>query len=268
MTAVKPIRTGACLALTPAARATPHEADIRSHVLRFMVASKLSGKSNKHENQSLQKTNYRDSSLINVIDFIGIYPWHAPCKATDPSSFSGDNMEDMKALKLNRRFFLKSGGTAAAVAGSVVIPIASAQAATPGATGSTALNYPSKAVAKAKGMPVNDAVAFTYPDENSPCVVLRMGHPVPGGVGPNQDIVAYSALCTHMGCPVAYDGGTRTFKCGCHFSVFDPEMGGQMVCGQATEDLPRVKLHYDAKTDTVTATGIDGLIYGRQANVL
>jgi arsenite oxidase small subunit len=40
------------------------------------------------------------------------------------------------------------------------------------------------------------------------------------------------------------------------------------VCGQATEDLPRIKLQYDAKTDTVMATGVDGLIYGRQANVL
>ncbi len=37
---------------------------------------------------------------------------------------------------------------------------------------------------------------------------------------------------------------------------------------QATEDLPRVMLNYDAATDTVSAIGMDGLIYGRQANVL
>lgn len=178
-------------------------------------------------------------------------------------------MDEVKDVRLNRRFFLKSGGSAAALAGSVFIPIANANAATPSApAGATTLNYPYKAVGKAKGMPVNDVVNFTYPDESSPCVAIRMGHPVPGGVGPNNDIVAYSSLCTHMGCPVAYDGGTRTFKCGCHYSVFDPEMGGQMVCGQATENLPMVKLQYDAKSDTVTAVGIDGLIYGRQANVL
>ena len=41
-----------------------------------------------------------------------------------------------------------------------------------------------------------------------------------------------------------------------------------MVCGQATENLPRVVLEYDAKTDTVTAVGVDGLIYGRQSNIL
>ena len=41
-----------------------------------------------------------------------------------------------------------------------------------------------------------------------------------------------------------------------------------MICGQATEDLPRIVLEYDAKDDRVTAVAIDGLIYGRQANVL
>jgi arsenite oxidase small subunit len=117
-------------------------------------------------------------------------------------------------------------------------------------------------------MPVNQTVNFAYPDASSPCVAIRMGAPVAGGVGPNNDIVAFSSMCTHMGCPVAYDGGTKTFKCGCHFSIFDPENGGQMVCGQATEDLPRVMLDYDTKTGSITAVGIDGLIYGRQANVL
>ncbi|WP_119291838.1 arsenate reductase (azurin) small subunit [Azohydromonas sediminis] len=177
----------------------------------------------------------------------------------------------MEELKLSRRIFLKaSGGSAAAAvgaAGTLLAPGA-AQAQAAGAATGTTLNYPKTSVGKAGSMPVNQPVSFTYPDANSPCVALRMGAPVPGGVGPNGDIVAYSSLCTHMGCPVTYDGGTKTFKCGCHFSIFDPENGGQMVCGQATEDLPRVLLNYDAATDTVTAVGVDGLIYGRQANVL
>jgi arsenite oxidase small subunit len=41
-----------------------------------------------------------------------------------------------------------------------------------------------------------------------------------------------------------------------------------MVCGQATENLPRIKLDYDAKTDSIHASGVDGLIYGRQSNIL
>ncbi|MGB4117967.1 MAG: arsenate reductase (azurin) small subunit [Polaromonas sp.] len=174
----------------------------------------------------------------------------------------------MEDVKLNRRFFLKSSGTAAAVVGSVVIPIKNADAATPAVSTATNLTYPKRGVGKAGAMPVNQAVSFSYPDTSSPCYAIRLGNAVPGGVGPNGDIVAYSALCTHMGCPVVYEGGTKTFKCGCHFSVFDPEMGGQMVCGQATENLPKVRLDYDAKTDSVNAVGVDGLIYGRQANIL
>jgi arsenite oxidase small subunit len=176
----------------------------------------------------------------------------------------------MDDVKLSRRIFLKStGGGAAAAVGAVALP-AAAQPATPAASTATAttLRYPKRAVGKAATMPVNQALSFQYPDASSPCYAIRLGSPVPGGVGPNQDIVAYSAMCTHMGCPVSYDSGTRTFKCGCHYSIFDPENGGQMVCGQATEDLPRVRLSYDAKTDSVTAVGIDGLLYGRQANIL
>lgn len=41
-----------------------------------------------------------------------------------------------------------------------------------------------------------------------------------------------------------------------------------MITGQATEDLPRILLRYDAEDDSITAIGVDGLIYGRQANIL
>ena len=176
----------------------------------------------------------------------------------------GTHMEEMK---LSRRIFLKSSGGAAAAVGSAAAVLAPSSAQAAEASGTT-LRYPKRSVGKGTGMPVNQVVNFFYPDASSPCVAIRMGSKVPGGVGPNGDIVAYSTLCTHMGCPVQYDGGTKTFKCNCHFSIFDPENGGQMVCGQATEDLPRVLLDYDSKSDTVTAVGIDGLIYGRQANVL
>lgn len=176
----------------------------------------------------------------------------------------------MEEHKLSRRIFLKSSGSAAAVVGTAGAALAPGQAHAAGASGSTSTNlsYPRRSVGKAGGMPVNQAVGFSYPDSSSPCVAIRMGSAVPGGVGPNKDIVAYSTLCTHMGCPVQYDSGTKVFKCGCHFSMFDAENSGQMVCGQATEDLPRVLLDYDAKNDTVTAVGVDGLIYGRQANTL
>jgi arsenite oxidase small subunit len=166
---------------------------------------------------------------------------------------------------VSRREFLKfTGGVAA---GAAALPT-TAEAAPATDAGSTVLPYKAKAVGKAGVLAVNQPVTFTFPDASSPCALVKMGGPVPGGVGPNQDIVAYSTLCTHMGCPVAYDPAQKVFKCPCHFSMFDAEKAGQMICGQATENLPRVVLKYNAKDDAVTAVAVDGLIYGRQSNVL
>jgi arsenite oxidase small subunit len=166
---------------------------------------------------------------------------------------------------VSRREFLKfSGGVAA---GAAALPT-NAEAAPATDAGSTVLPYKAKPVGKAGGLSVNQPVTFTFPDASSPCALVKMGNPVPGGVGPNQDIVAYSTMCTHMGCPVAYDPAQKVFKCPCHFSMFDAEKGGQMICGQATENLPRVVLKYNSKDDAVTAVAIDGLLYGRQCNVL
>lgn len=170
--------------------------------------------------------------------------------------------------ELTRRTFLKLGGGGIA-AGAAALTSAGALAKEDGTdVGRVTLPYPEKPIGTAAAMPVNKPVAFNYPDEASPCVAVRMGQAVPGGVGPNHDIVAYSVMCTHMGCPVTYDETSRNFKCPCHFSVFDSEKEGQMVTGQATENLPIIILAYNDKDDSVTAVGVDGLIYGRQSNIL
>lgn len=168
---------------------------------------------------------------------------------------------------LSRRDFLKISGGAAAGAGAAIAGVANAEAA-PSDPGRSTLPYKPKVLGKAKSLPVNTAQAFNYPDASSPCAMIKTGAAVPGGVGPEKDIVAYSTLCSHMGCPVAYDQKKRIFICPCHFSTFDAEMAGQMVCGQATEDLPQIVLQYNAKDDTVTAVAVNGLIYGRQSNIL
>ncbi len=176
--------------------------------------------------------------------------------------------------KVSRRIFLKVAGTSVAGVGAAVSPVGPAMAAESdaaairAAAGMAVLPYPKAAVGKAKAMQPNTPVSFNYPDAGSPCVAIKMGQRVAGGVGPDGDIVAYSSLCTHMGCPLIYDAKTRSFKCPCHYSMFDPEKSGQMICGQATEDLPQIQLSYDEGNDTVHAVAVTGLIYGRQANVL
>ena len=41
-----------------------------------------------------------------------------------------------------------------------------------------------------------------------------------------------------------------------------------MVSGQATENLPSIVLEYNPKDDSVRAVAVEGLIYGRQSNLL
>jgi arsenite oxidase small subunit len=167
-----------------------------------------------------------------------------------------------------RKFFKVSGGLAAGAgfAGSVV-PLA-AEAAPAADAGSTVLPYPKRTIGTASRLKVGEPVPFAYPDASSPCTLIKMGKPAEGGVGPDLDIVAFSTLCTHMGCPVSFDAKSGCFKCPCHYSTFDAEKGGQMICGQATEDLPRVVLQYDPRSGNLTAVAVEGLIYGRQSNLL
>jgi arsenite oxidase small subunit len=169
--------------------------------------------------------------------------------------------------KLSRRDFLKISSVAAG-AGVAGMGLAQTAHAATGDVGRATLPYKPQAIGQARKMKINEPVAFTFPDPSSPCAAIKMGTAVPGGVGPERDIVAYSLLCTHMGCQVAYDRNDRTFKCPCHYSTFDAEMIGQMVCGQATENLPQIVLQYNAKDDGITAVAVTGLIYGRQSNLL
>jgi cytochrome b6-f complex iron-sulfur subunit len=54
----------------------------------------------------------------------------------------------------------------------------------------------------------------------------------------NGDFVAYSAICTHQGCTVAYKDGN--LACPCHGSVFDPANGAAVVAGPAPRALPEI----------------------------
>lgn len=168
---------------------------------------------------------------------------------------------------VSRRDFFKMGGSLAAGAGVSAAGLTPASAEAAVNTGVT-LPYKPKTVAKATAMKVHQPVPFNYPDAASPCMAVKLGTATAGGIGPDSDIVAFSIQCTHQGCPTVYDANERCFKCPCHFSIFDAEKGGQMVCGQAPSKLPRIVLDYNAKTDTIAAVAVDGLIFGRQANVL
>ncbi len=76
-------------------------------------------------------------------------------------------------------------------------------------------------------------------------------HPVSGKVVQNwtvDNIVAYSKICTHVGCPAAlYEQTTHHILCPCHQSTFDATRGAQVIFGPATRALPQLPMTVDAQ---------------------
>ncbi len=62
-----------------------------------------------------------------------------------------------------------------------------------------------------------------------------------------DNIVAYSKICTHVGCPVAlYEQTTHHILCPCHQSTFDAAHGANVIFGPAARPLPQLPLTTDA----------------------
>jgi len=70
-----------------------------------------------------------------------------------------------------------------------------------------------------------------------------------------DNIVAYSKICTHVGCPVAlYEQTTHHILCPCHQSTFDAAHGANVVFGPAARPLPQLPLTTDADGYLVAAS--------------
>jgi ubiquinol-cytochrome c reductase iron-sulfur subunit len=60
-------------------------------------------------------------------------------------------------------------------------------------------------------------------------------------------IVAYSKICTHVGCPVAlYEQQTHHLLCPCHQSTFDVTQDCAVIFGPASRPLPQLPITVDA----------------------
>lgn len=154
--------------------------------------------------------------------------------------------------KLSRRKFIHAGALVAAeaVAGGEVAKAAA----------------PHKKIASLSEVKPWSGISFLYPD-SQPAMLLDVGKEVPGGVGSQRSIVAFSTLCQHMGCPVALDQKERKLVCPCHNSIYDPTRQGMAIAGPAIEGLPMIALKVE--NGGVYALGINpvtgissGLVYG------
>ncbi|HKT58341.1 MAG TPA: Rieske 2Fe-2S domain-containing protein [Microbacterium sp.] len=94
-----------------------------------------------------------------------------------------------------------------------------------------------------------------YLDEKAKAIVLlvRMPvdqlHPPKGKESWGYDgIVAFSKVCTHVGCPVAlYEQQTHHLLCPCHQSQFDVSRGAEVLFGPAARPLPQLPIEVDAE---------------------
>ncbi|MGW6908535.1 cytochrome bc1 complex Rieske iron-sulfur subunit [Streptomyces sp. NPDC054940] len=58
-----------------------------------------------------------------------------------------------------------------------------------------------------------------------------------------QGIVAYSKICTHVGCPISlYEQQTHHALCPCHQSTFDLADGAKVIFGPAGHPLPQLRI--------------------------
>ncbi|MCI4363075.1 MAG: Rieske 2Fe-2S domain-containing protein [Thermoplasmata archaeon] len=120
-----------------------------------------------------------------------------------------------------------------------------------------------------------DLIVFNYPLDNEPNLLLNLPSAAPGGVGPSQSLIAFSAVCQHLGCAPpfisyyppgacgSFNGGQAFIHCVCHGSTFNPAVqapggGAAILTGPTQAPLPQVLLFWDPSTDELFAVGATG----------
>jgi thiosulfate dehydrogenase [quinone] large subunit len=90
-------------------------------------------------------------------------------------------------------------------------------------------------IASAASVPVGSAFAFTDPQSGQPAFVVHE---------PSGAFAAFSAVCTHAGCTVSFDGTNAQFVCPCHGSIYNAATGA-VENGPAPAPLPSIALAVD-----------------------
>jgi arsenite oxidase small subunit len=170
-----------------------------------------------------------------------------------------------KCLMSRRQFLLTSGLTTATV-------MVMMNPGTPFAEEVPAMvaTYPRKLIAKLSGLEVDKPIDFQYPDEGaySEAMVVKLGARAGGGIGPQEDVVAFNYTCTHQGGGLSgtYKADTKSLgACPLHLSTYDLTRHGILISGQAYQSLPQVLLELEG--DNIYAVGVFGLIFGRYDNL-
>ena len=130
--------------------------------------------------------------------------------------------------------------------------------------------WPRRYIARLSSLKVDEPFDFQYPDEGeySESMLVKLGVRAGGGIGPDEDVVAFNYTCTHQGGPLngTYQATDKALgPCPMHLTTFDLVRHGIFISGQAYQSLPQVLLELDG--DEIHAVGMFGLIYGRFDNL-
>jgi arsenite oxidase small subunit len=185
-------------------------------------------------------------------------------KGKDSNDKSGDE---------SRRNFLKIAVAVSALLavggiGAVAKSVTERAAAASGQA-TTSSSFPRYMITNMTNLQANQPVYFNYPLDNEPNILVKLGQAAEGGVGPDKDIVAFSQLCQHVGCPYSFiqsgssPGCNASYKaagplgyCCCHGSQYDFLSAGKVIGGPAPRPVPQVILEVDS-SGNIFATGMN-----------
>ena len=146
--------------------------------------------------------------------------------------------------KISRERFIRLGGALSmSVAGASVLAAcgggsgsgSSGGGSDGGSTsgGATQAQKASGGSAIASQSDVAPGSAVKFQDSGNPAVLVHLD---------SGDFVAYSAVCTHQQCTVAYQKSSGDLACPCHGSVFDPSKKAEVTAGPAPRPLPEIPI--------------------------
>ena len=102
-------------------------------------------------------------------------------------------------------------------------------------------------IASIDDVAVGGAIGFRYPNEQEPCVLVRLT---------SSEFVAFSQKCTHLSCAVVPRATEGLLYCPCHEGRFDVRTGAP-TAGPPRRPLPRVAI--ETRGRDIYATGIEKL---------
>jgi cytochrome b6-f complex iron-sulfur subunit len=85
----------------------------------------------------------------------------------------------------------------------------------------------------------NSGTVFQF--GNQPALLVRT---------PEGSLRAFSAICTHLGCTVSYEPGSKSIWCPCHNGIYD--LHGKAIGGPPPRPLPEYKVNQRNGTVVVT----------------